>query len=282
MTRQIEVDFPENPSQSFLAYVRKSTPDEQAFTVGWQVGHLYGAPRSSLGSERALVQYLLDIANGRTKPPLARASLEGGGTLLGTLAPAEALKIHTEDTRKARLEHQAFLARVIDDRVAAAEQFLKSDARVLNRVPVLFDIHRGRGIELRPHAFLMQLATFDAYAYALLLDESKPFGSNLRRCKLSTCGRFFLVPPRKPGAAGRPNEHYCPGTDHRGRAHDAGASDRQRATRTRKSAIALLSRGEGVVVDVELVRQVYKQYPESTPQQLAERVAALKSPRRHK
>jgi hypothetical protein len=68
---------------------------------------------------------------------------------------------------------------------------------------------------------------------AFLLDPERRFGTDLRRCRLPACGRFFVVPPFRKG--GRiPN--YCPGTDHQ-RRHDAMRSpERSRRNRPKPAA----------------------------------------------
>jgi hypothetical protein len=69
-------------------------------------------------------------------------------------------------------------------------------------------------------------------AYVLLLLLAQPFRWQLCRCKWGDCGRFFLsVQPK--GRRGAPIRDYCPGTDHRERAHQAGAVERMRKSRER-------------------------------------------------
>ena len=52
---------------------------------------------------------------------------------------------------------------------------------------------------------------------SFLLDPDRRFGSDLRRCRLEACGRYFFVPTARKG--GR-IPSFCPGTDHQ-RRHDA-------------------------------------------------------------
>ena len=71
---------------------------------------------------------------------------------------------------------------------------------------------------------------------SFLLDPDRRFASDLRRCRLASCNRYFFVPSNRKG--GR-IPSYCPGTDHQ-RRDDAlrNAPKRARDLRKRKAAAA--------------------------------------------
>ena len=72
-------------------------------------------------------------------------------------------------------------------------------------------------------------------AFALMLLLAGPFRDQVCRCKLSSCGRFFLASAPK-GGRGAPIREYCPGTDHREIAHQGTAAERMRRSRRERAA----------------------------------------------
>jgi hypothetical protein len=68
-----------------------------------------------------------------------------------------------------------------------------------------------------------------------LMDPGRPFGQNLRRCRLASCGRVFFVPPVRRGG---PIPAYCPGTDHQRRADAMKAARRSKEYRARQAVRA--------------------------------------------
>jgi len=71
-------------------------------------------------------------------------------------------------------------------------------------------------------------------AYALLVLLEGDFRGELCRC--NWCGRFFLKVKPRAGRRSPPIHRYCPDTDHRERAHQAGAVERMRDSRKRARA----------------------------------------------
>jgi hypothetical protein len=67
-----------------------------------------------------------------------------------------------------------------------------------------------------------------AYGMCLLLDDQRPHGEMLWRCRLETCGRFFFEQPRT--RAGRPRREYCK-KDHLKEAHRLQVLERVRRHR---------------------------------------------------
>jgi hypothetical protein len=90
----------------------------------------------------------------------------------------------------------------------------------------------ARGVRLVVTKELVDETAVLNYATALLLDDTKPYGSALSRCKLESCGKFYLA--RKHPAGGPANRNYC-STKHRSQAHESGRADRTRRQKARKS-----------------------------------------------
>jgi hypothetical protein len=63
-----------------------------------------------------------------------------------------------------------------------------------------------------------------AYAAAVLVSDKSQFRSDLRCCKLESCGNFFLV---ERGKAGRPRDSYC-SPEHLKVAHEKDSARRHR------------------------------------------------------
>jgi hypothetical protein len=92
--------------------------------------------------------------------------------------------------------------------------------------------------------FLLPPSPQLAYLQLLFLHTRRR--GDLCRCKLERCGRFFLAArpnsDRKGERRGRTIRDYCPGSDHRDRAHRAAAVERvRRSRRERAKALAALN-----------------------------------------
>jgi hypothetical protein len=90
----------------------------------------------------------------------------------------------------------------------------------------------ARGVRLVVTKELVDETAVLNYATALLLDDTKPYGKALSRCKLASCGSFYLA--RKHPAGGPANRNYC-SARHRSQAHESGRADRTRRQKVRKS-----------------------------------------------
>jgi hypothetical protein len=90
------------------------------------------------------------------------------------------------------------------------------------------------GVEVFYRHFPADLEAAIGYALLLLLDPTRGYGSDLCRCKLAECGRFF--PAIKP-PTGRPRRDYCC-AEHLEAAREKSSVDRVRAFRERQKAKA--------------------------------------------
>jgi hypothetical protein len=61
------------------------------------------------------------------------------------------------------------------------------------------------------------------FAAVLIADKARGELTDIGRCHLEGCGRFFRI---ARGAPGKPSRKYCPGTDHMERAHKLGSTAR--------------------------------------------------------
>jgi hypothetical protein len=68
------------------------------------------------------------------------------------------------------------------------------------------------------------------FAAASLADKSRDGTTDLARCQLESCGRFFLI---ERGGPGKPRTRYCKPA-HRSKHHALGAPERQRIARAKK------------------------------------------------
>ena len=121
------------------------------------------------------------------------------------------------DTRKARAD-LADEVRRAGERIAIRPSYIVTNS----------------GVEIFHRHFPADLEAAVGYALLLLLDPSRAYGSDLCRCKLAECGRFFLAikPP-----TGRPRRDYCC-AEHLEAAREKSSVDRVRAFREREKAKA--------------------------------------------
>lgn len=107
-----------------------------------------------------------------------------------------------------RLERLKALELALTDREGALGAYFARPAnrRRLTSQPVLVKAGRGHALKWQPDLTTTE-EVFD-YAEGVLLDDARPFGANLARCRHPECRRFYLVEhQRREG--GRPNTDYC-------------------------------------------------------------------------
>jgi hypothetical protein len=203
-------------ARSWLAYVRRSSPAEEPFTLSADIGKLYGKPprwANEGGAEHWLIQYALDFVNGDTDASEYRRFLAS--------RPQEVQEVQEYEAEidSRRENWRDFLSVLIHSRAEAACQYLAQlkELRNSSSDPLNFasayektwkrpDPPRATrtGLELRDHYFVFDLDGFDSYVKMLLLKDGGPFVDLVRRCQLKSCERFFL---KKTGPH-RPQERY--------------------------------------------------------------------------
>ena len=196
-----------------------------------------GVVDAPLLTESDYVQNVLELANTRKPADLhaLRTMLVSGVKLQGQvyfhalqgqlnphlLALHERLEKQVEtirtDTRKARAD--------------LAEEVRRAGERIAIRPSYIVT---NSGVEVSYRHFPADLEAAIGYALLLLLDPTRGYGSDLCRCKLAECGRFFLAikPP-----TGRPRRDYCC-EEHLEAAREKSSVDRVRAFREREKAKA--------------------------------------------
>ena len=145
------------------------------------------------------------------------------------------------DVARAVAEHQiemerAFAAEVLDRAVEGAGPLVRrlraarqAGLRIRVRMEPSIQFTSGGGLRLR---WNLTGPTGDSrgwalFAGALLAEQANNDKTELGRCRLESCRRFFLVERRGVGA---PQTKYCC-EEHRLEAHSLGAADRQRRSR---------------------------------------------------
>lgn len=168
------------------------------------------AKRDSLeaGDDDA-VDLLLRVASGpELYPELKRAWTPAPGDFVGEIGIggyAEAMRL--------REEFQPLVQRAIEDSDQLYEQEHSARAR---------EVIRNHGLSIKPIGAAITRSGRSSLVYArvytdihvklshgllLLLDEQKPYGAALCRCKLPSCGRYYLA--RKKPRGGPANRTYC-------------------------------------------------------------------------
>jgi hypothetical protein len=120
------------------------------------------------------------------------------------------------------------------------EAFLRGQARsaeltsvVISRTRVIFSANGGATIErvpdIEPLVFYGCAAVL-THAAIVLLSNDAACRTNLGRCRLAECGRFFTI---ERGKTGRPRTDYC-SQDHMLRAHASAAAERQRRSQANR------------------------------------------------
>lgn len=171
------------------------------------MGHIHKLVNTaaSPASDDALVGALLAFANGQTVEIAQDSPLRA-------------------DSGSERSKRRDWLQIAAADREAALVDFFNLGSsslqtmpiRSLKSRPVLEKARKGQALKwLRE--FRTAADTLD-FAAMLLLNTDEPYGANLCRCRLPSCGKFYLAAQNSKG--GPPNRNYCT-PEHRHIAHDA-------------------------------------------------------------
>jgi hypothetical protein len=75
--------------------------------------------------------------------------------------------------------------------------------------------------------------TWVKFAALVIADRASGKLTDVGRCQLDSCGRFFRIERNGPG---KPSRKYCPGTDHMERAHALASTARSQKKRRRDAA----------------------------------------------
>lgn len=92
----------------------------------------------------------------------------------------------------------------------------------------------GRKLHIRHYYLPETLQAGLAYVTLLFLDESRPYGATLCRCKLDGCGKFFWERRAKKG--GKPGRSYCK-REHMLAFNEAHATERVRKYRQKQRRV---------------------------------------------
>lgn len=196
-----------------------------------------GVVDAPLLTESDYVRNVFEFANNKNPADLhaLQTTLVSGVRLQGQVyfrAPQDQLNPHLLVLRE-RLEKQLETIRT-DTRKARAEladEVRRAGERIAIRPSYIMT---NTGVEVFYRHFPDGLEAAIGYALLLLLDPTRPYGSDLCRCKLAECGSFFLAikPP-----TGRPRRDYCC-KEHLEAAREKSSVDRVRAFRERERAKA--------------------------------------------
>ena len=188
-------------------------------------------------TESDYVRNVLEFANSKNPADLhaLQATLVSGVKLQGQVyfhALQDQLSPHLLVLRE-RLEKHVETIRTDTRRARAelADEVRRAGERIAIRPSYILT---NTGVEVFYRHFPADLEAAIGYALLLLLDPTRPYGSDLCRCKLVECGRFFLAikPP-----TGRPRRDYCC-AEHLEAAREKSSVDRVRAFRERERAKA--------------------------------------------
>ena len=121
------------------------------------------------------------------------------------------------------------LDRKDEARGQAFREILELSLRLLGRLEVraVYEV-RANGLLLDYFRDFLTVDSALSYAVLLMLDQRKPFGPALCRCRLIRCGQFYLAARSPKG--GPANRTYC-SPEHRAESHDSAQS---RTARRRK------------------------------------------------
>jgi hypothetical protein len=200
------------------------SPPNASFWLTPALANLYGLwTAEHLASERGLIDYVLRFANSEVDLDFLKD--------LPSSSDYDDLRQFREATREAEVNQEAqrrallmpLLVSVLSDPRKARAQFLPAAEALLTRIEARpFLRRKRRGASLAYRAIIGDVAALYAFVAILLLDEGRGLGRDLRRCKLKTCGRFFLVQP----GPGRPRSRFCDD-----KCHAREAADRMRRLR---------------------------------------------------
>jgi len=237
MAQMIEIEVPDAlaAARTWLQMVRSSSPTDAAFTVSQDIMETYGSVKdrevtSTGDAERDLLQYALAVANSETDVSgMQRAILAGRAGISGVNAVpriASAVpvtrqaEIHLQAVSDARQRLRDFMESVMEDRTAARKRI---DPQALEHVWSLPEL---RGGSLTHHLVVLDLAAFEALVAVLLV--TREFGEELRRCRSTSCTRFFF----RERTRGRSRDIYCSPSCY-DNAHDK-ERDRRKATKSKR------------------------------------------------
>jgi hypothetical protein len=87
---------------------------------------------------------------------------------------------------------------------------LRKDAERLTMTPT-FEFDRSGALRPKYRYLPDDLRAALAYGVLLLRDTERPFGKDLKQCRLPGCGRFFLASDQvtDPSLPGRRRHRYC-------------------------------------------------------------------------
>ncbi len=250
---------PERRTRRWLEAVRAEAREQHGadvlFCISPGVELLLGAPEpKAFDSERGLVEYALDVANGDADRSRMKDYLQHGrripndaGWLLNpahlSVAIAKATRpgkpgaqlIDEQTAQTLRDAMCRMLGHVSSNTAAAAATYFKvlsppnGALEEIWALPTLRSSPDGK-TTLDYNVIINSTSAFHIFVSLLLIDERRPFGRNLHRCQLASCTRWFLE--KEPGPdGGRPNKSYCT-KQHMATAHKLGNRARVRKSRT--------------------------------------------------
>ena len=234
------------------ARLQSGAAGDVSFSLSPNVTDLYGKPRGALQTDRSLVSYLLDVANGDTDRSEIRAALVSGRREIPFTVRdwKHFSKIYAETCKTARLTAsrvtdlqlydfivdelltihlRRFVTFVFYKRPDALKNFFDETAQGLRSVltvPIFRQTARGPILEY--HTPLLDARSFEAFASFLLLDPSRGIARDLCQCQLEDCCNYFLMENKR----GR-RPRFC-SIQHMRMAHDLAAPERMRKARAHK------------------------------------------------
>lgn len=101
---------------------------------------------------------------------------------------------------------------IVDDPARARREYANPISDMLSQLCVIPRLQwNGRAIDTKLHFIALSENHVCIFVLMLILDERERLFDSLRICKLSECGRFFLIDEKRPGG---PKPQYC-STEHR-------------------------------------------------------------------
>lgn len=191
----------------------------------------------AISTESDLIDYALTFAHGGTQrsefPEWVR-NTEGPTSVAQIVRHASASLSSSEVLERHKITMKTLCDALIRN---DAERIAKIIDGVETLVPALevgANLRRPNSltVEFSPSVILKNVTDLVAYASILLLDASRPFRANLRRCEVETCGRFFLARRGR----GRPGLKYHD-ANCMGKAHNLDSARRKRESRKGKGKL---------------------------------------------
>jgi hypothetical protein len=190
-------------------------------------------------TEREFVEGFLAVVNGdkksdligllygiRTSVPTAFKSTDGSEVLTG----AQLMDRYRPALRPRVVES---LNQIVERTSRERERFAAWAQRLSGSLVIVphYDVHDHK-LVVRHQVICYDVGSAMRYGFALILDDSRPYGRALCRCRLESCRRFFFeVKPE----TGRPQRLYCL-QDHMLEAQALRGADRVRKHRAKKKA----------------------------------------------